>query len=101
MACIGQLQKYSSLDRDINEAVQLLSEAAINCEEARGSLQAALSRMDLSLERLAIKVASRTGDPDKGAGYIELNVSGPISPLFYLFSRYFEDAMLTQQGKGA
>ncbi len=52
-AAIGHLQKYTALDRDINEAVQLLSEAAINCEEARGSLQAALSRMDLSPERLA------------------------------------------------
>ena len=50
---INRLQEYASIDPDINEAVQLLSEAAINCEEARGSLQAALSRMDLSPERLA------------------------------------------------
>ncbi len=50
---IGRLQEYASIDPDINEAVQLLNEAAINCEEARGSLQAALSRMDLSPERLA------------------------------------------------
>ena len=50
---IGRLQEYTSLDPDINESVQLLSEAAINCEEARGSLQAAMSRMDLSPERLA------------------------------------------------
>jgi len=53
-AAIGRLQEYTSLDTDINEAVQLLSEAAINCDEARGSLQAALSRMDLSPERLAV-----------------------------------------------
>ncbi len=52
-AAISRLQEYASIDPDINEAVQLLSEAAINCEEARGSLQAALSRMDLSPERLA------------------------------------------------
>jgi DNA repair protein RecN (Recombination protein N) len=52
-SAIGRLQEYTSLDPDINEAVQLLSEAAINCEEARGSLQAAMSRMDLSPERLA------------------------------------------------
>ncbi len=50
---IGRLQEYTALDPDINESVQLLSEAAINCEEARGSLQAAMSRMDLSPERLA------------------------------------------------
>ena len=49
---ISGLQEYTSLDPDINEAVQLLSEAAINCEEAHGNLQAALSRMDLSPERL-------------------------------------------------
>jgi DNA repair protein RecN (Recombination protein N) len=52
-AAIGRLQEYTSLDPDINESVQLLSEAAINCEEARGSLQAAISRLDLSPERLA------------------------------------------------
>jgi len=52
-AAINRLQEYTSLDPDINEAVQLLSEAAINCEEARGSLQSAMSRLDLSPERLA------------------------------------------------
>ena len=52
-AAVGCLQEYTSLDPDINESVQLLSEAAINCEEARSSLQAAMSRMDLSPERLA------------------------------------------------
>ncbi len=52
-AAIGCLREYASLDPDINEAVQLLSEAAINCEEARGSLQAALSRMDSGPDRLA------------------------------------------------
>ncbi|MEE8340425.1 MAG: DNA repair protein RecN, partial [Xanthomonadales bacterium] len=51
-AAISRLQEYTALDPDINEAVQLLSEAAINCEEARGSLQSAMSRMDLSPERL-------------------------------------------------
>lgn len=52
-AAINRLQEYAPIDPDINEAVQLLSEAAINCDEARGSLQAASSRMDLSPERLA------------------------------------------------
>ncbi|MFB3077520.1 MAG: AAA family ATPase, partial [Lysobacterales bacterium] len=52
-AAISHLREYASIDPDINEAVQLLNEAAINGEEARGSLQAALSRMNLSPERLA------------------------------------------------
>ncbi len=52
-AAINRLQEYAAIDPDINEAVQLLSEAAINCDEARDSLQAASSRMDLSPERLA------------------------------------------------
>jgi DNA repair protein RecN (Recombination protein N) len=43
---------YISLDTDIAEAVQLLNEAAINCEEARSSISNALSRLDLSPERL-------------------------------------------------
>jgi DNA repair protein RecN (Recombination protein N) len=51
-AAIAGLQDYRSLDTDIMEAAQLLNEAAINCEEARGSLQSAMSRMDLSPERL-------------------------------------------------
>jgi DNA repair protein RecN (Recombination protein N) len=52
-AAIACLQEFASLDTDIKESVQLLSEAAINCDEARGSLQAAMSRMDLGPERLA------------------------------------------------
>lgn len=52
-AAIDSLQEYAPLDSGINEAVQLLSEAAINCEEARSSIQAVMSRLDLSPERLA------------------------------------------------
>ena len=49
---IEQLAPASCLDGEIAAAVRLLEEAAINCEEARSSLQAALSRIDLSGERL-------------------------------------------------
>jgi DNA repair protein RecN (Recombination protein N) len=47
-----RLREHASLDPDIAEAVQLLSEAAINCEEARSSIGNAMSRLDLSPERL-------------------------------------------------
>jgi DNA repair protein RecN (Recombination protein N) len=50
---VGQLQEHADLDTEIQDAVGLLGEAAINCEEARSSLNSALSRMDLSPERLA------------------------------------------------
>lgn len=49
----NQLQHDARQDRDIANAHKALSEAAINCEEARQSLEAALSRIDLSAERLA------------------------------------------------
>jgi len=49
----NQLQQEASQDRDIANAHQALTEAAINCEEARQSLEAALSRIDLSADRLA------------------------------------------------
>ncbi len=48
-----QLQKEARQDRDIANAHKALTEAAINCEEARQSLEAALSRIDLSADRLA------------------------------------------------
>jgi DNA repair protein RecN (Recombination protein N) len=50
---IGIVDQHATLDRDIANAVKALEEAAINCEEARANLQAALSRIDLSPERLA------------------------------------------------
>jgi DNA repair protein RecN (Recombination protein N) len=49
----GRLQRHAGLDRDIDAAAGLLREAAINCSEALSSIQAALSRMDLSPDRLA------------------------------------------------
>ena len=49
---IDQLKEHVSLDPVINEAQKLLSEAAINCDEARNSIQSAMSGMDLSPERL-------------------------------------------------
>ena len=48
-----KLDRHSGLDREIAAAVGLLREAVINCEEAQNSLQAALSRLDLSPERMA------------------------------------------------
>jgi DNA repair protein RecN (Recombination protein N) len=47
-----RLIPHQDLDSDISEAVELLDVAAINCEEARSTVEAALSRMDLSPERL-------------------------------------------------
>jgi len=48
-----QLEPHADLDHEVYTAVGLLREAAINCEEARGCIQSAKSRMDLSPERLA------------------------------------------------
>jgi DNA repair protein RecN (Recombination protein N) len=47
-----QLGAHASLDSDINSAVELLRNAAINCDEAYSSIQSARSRLDLSPERL-------------------------------------------------
>lgn len=51
-AATERLRGLVSLDPHINDAVQLMGEAAINCEEARSSIGTALSQMDLSPERL-------------------------------------------------
>lgn len=50
---VTQLHKHTELDENIATAVGLLQEAAINLDEAQTSIQAALSRLDLSPERLA------------------------------------------------
>jgi len=47
-----RLQRHAALDRDIEAAAGLLREAVINCDEALNSIQAALSRLDLSPERI-------------------------------------------------
>ena len=47
------LGQHASLDAEIAAAADLLNEAAINCDEAATTIQAALSRIDLSPERLA------------------------------------------------
>ncbi|MEE4216875.1 MAG: DNA repair protein RecN [Xanthomonadales bacterium] len=49
----AELEEHASLDKDIAAAASLLKEAAIVCDEAGASIQSALSRMDLSPERLA------------------------------------------------
>ncbi len=50
---VTRLDKNVRLDPDIASAAGLLREAAINCDEARGHVQSALSRLDLSPERLS------------------------------------------------
>jgi len=47
-----RLQRHAALDRDIEAAAALLREAVINCDEALNSIQSALSRLDLSPERV-------------------------------------------------
>jgi DNA repair protein RecN (Recombination protein N) len=47
-----RLDRYAALDPEIAAAAGLMREAAINCGEALSSVQAALSRLDLSPERL-------------------------------------------------
>jgi DNA repair protein RecN (Recombination protein N) len=49
----AKLQELAALDADIKAGAELLNEAAINCDEACASVQSALSRLDLSPERLA------------------------------------------------
>ncbi len=50
---VARLGQHAALDRDIACAVDLLREAAINCDEAQHSIQSALARLDLSPERLS------------------------------------------------
>jgi len=49
----GLLERHGELAGEIAAATTMLNEAVINCEEAAGEIRAALSRMDLSPERLA------------------------------------------------
>jgi DNA repair protein RecN (Recombination protein N) len=49
----GELEVHAALDSEIETAMTLLREAAINCDEAGAAVQSALSRMDLGPERLA------------------------------------------------
>ncbi len=50
---LDRLGHHAALDGEIDGVCKLLQEAAINCEEARTSLENTLSRIDLSPERLA------------------------------------------------
>jgi DNA repair protein RecN (Recombination protein N) len=52
-ALANRLQRDAAQDKDIANAFKALTEAAINCEEARQSLESALSRIDLSADRLS------------------------------------------------
>jgi len=49
---VERLDRHASLDSDIATAVELLRDAAINCDEAHHSIQSARSRLDLSPDRL-------------------------------------------------
>lgn len=58
---LGKLQKFKSLDTDIDEACTMLHEAAVNCSEAVSSLRAARDRLDLNparFEELSEKLGS-------------------------------------------
>ncbi len=48
---LGQLQEFKNLDTDINDACNMLHEAAVNCSEAISSLRAARDRLDLNPDR--------------------------------------------------
>lgn len=52
-AALQQLEPYRELDTAIDEASRMLSEAAINCQEASQGIRQALDRIDLSPDRLA------------------------------------------------
>jgi DNA repair protein RecN (Recombination protein N) len=47
-----RLDRHAGLDQEIAAAAGLLREAVINCDEALNSIQSALSRVDLSPERM-------------------------------------------------
>jgi DNA repair protein RecN (Recombination protein N) len=49
---VERLELHASLDSDIATAVELLRDAAINCDEAHHSIQSARSRLDLSPDRI-------------------------------------------------
>jgi len=48
---LGQLQEFMTLDTDINDACQMLQEAAVNSAEAIDSLRTARDRIDLNPSR--------------------------------------------------
>lgn len=48
---LARLQAFTPLDPDINEACQMLQEAAVNCSEAVGALRSARDRVDLNPTR--------------------------------------------------
>jgi DNA repair protein RecN (Recombination protein N) len=50
---ISQLRPYLELDPDIKEASRMLTESAINCQEASSAIQQSLGKSDLSPEKLA------------------------------------------------
>jgi DNA repair protein RecN (Recombination protein N) len=50
---IARLEPYRALDPSIEEALRMLSEAAINCQEAAQGIRQASEHIDLSPERLA------------------------------------------------
>jgi DNA repair protein RecN (Recombination protein N) len=50
---LNRIQEFTSLDKDIKAASQMLQEAAVNCDEAINSLRAARDRVDLSPARFA------------------------------------------------
>lgn len=60
-SALNPLRRHAGLDTHIADAIKVLEEAAINCEEARSSLLSAQSRIDLSPQKLA-SLESRLGN---------------------------------------
>lgn len=58
---LAQLQRFMTLDTDINDACVMLQEAAVNCVEAINSLRAARDRVDLNPARFA-EVSNTLGE---------------------------------------
>ena len=59
-AALSRLDEFVQLDSEINQARQMLQEAAVNCGEALNSLRAARDRVDLDPSRFD-KVAATLG----------------------------------------
>ena len=60
-AALGQLQKFTSLDADINQACEMLQEASVLCDETINSLRIARDRVDLNPARFE-EVARELGE---------------------------------------
>jgi len=72
---LARLQGFIPLDPDINEACQMLREAAVNCSEALNALRGARERVDLSPARFE-SVANTLGQLHDLARKHRVNMTG-------------------------